>query len=29
MTTAISHVESKNFAQKIYCEEELLTLIAA
>ena len=29
MTTAISHVESENFAQKIYCEEELLTLIAA
>ena len=29
MTTAISHVESENFARKIYCEEELLTLIAA
>ena len=29
MTTAISHVESENFSQKIYCEEELLTLIAA
>jgi hypothetical protein len=28
MTTAISHAESENFAQKSYCQEELRTLIA-
>jgi len=29
MATAISHAESENFARKSYCQEELLTLIAA
>jgi hypothetical protein len=29
MATAISHAENENFARKNYCQEELLTLIAA
>jgi hypothetical protein len=29
MATAISHAESENFTRKSYCQEELLTLIAA
>jgi hypothetical protein len=29
MATAISHTEGENFARKSYCQEELLTLIAA
>jgi len=29
MATANSHAESENFARKSYCQEELLTFIAA
>jgi len=29
MATAISHAEGENFARKSYCQQELLTLIAA
>jgi len=29
MATAISHAEGENFARESYCQEELLTLIAA